>query len=328
MIPLPILSVVVPLFNEQGIVEELVRRIRQSCRLLDDSFEMILVNDGSSDGTLPRLIEIGRNVPELRVVNLYRNFGHMPALTAGISLAKGKAVVVLDGDLQDPPEVIPELFAQWKAGADVVYGLRTARKDPFLTRLGTSLFYWLLQKTAETKIPSQAGTFCLMDRRVADLLNRMPERVRYFAGLRAWVGGRQTYVTYERPSRSHGKSKVGKRGLFRLARAGLISFSKVPLRYASLLSLCCGFVLFLVGITAVLIRLATRLAVPGWATYTTLIGVMGFVQSIVLAVIAEYVAVIFDEVKARPQFLVREEFVGGERVKAVEPVEYFAGKSA
>ena len=313
--PRPVLSVVAPLYNEQDTVSELVRRVVQACRALGVPFELVVVNDGSSDETLPRLVTLSRDTPELRIINLLRNFGHMPALSAGLCAAQGDAVVAMDGDLQDPPELIPKLVADWRAGADVVYGLRTGRREPILKKAATSAFYWLLGRVSETEIPKQVGTFGLMDRRVVDVLNGMPEIHRYFAGLRAWVGGKQSFVPYVREDRGKGRSRVGPRGLCRLARMALISFSKVPLRYASLFSLLCGFVLFAIGLFAIVVRLFSNLAIPGWATYTTMIGMMGFVQSIVLAMISEYIAVIFDEVKGRPLFLVREEFAHGELVK-------------
>jgi glycosyltransferase involved in cell wall biosynthesis len=308
-----VLSVVAPLFNEQDTVSELVRRVVQACRSLGVSFEFVVVNDGSTEETLPRLVALSRDTPELRVIALLRNFGHMPALSAGLSAARGDGVVVMDGDLQDPPELVPKLVAEWRAGADVVYGLRSERKEPIVRRAATAVFYWLLGLVSETKIPKQVGTFGLMDRRVVDVLNAMPETNRYFAGLRAWVGGKQSFVPYVREQRGKGESRVGFRGLCRLGRTALISFSKVPLRYASFFSLLCGFILFTIGVVAMAIRLFSNLAIPGWATYTTMIGMMGFVQSVVLAIISEYVAVIFDEVKGRPLFLIREEFAHGER---------------
>jgi glycosyltransferase involved in cell wall biosynthesis len=237
----------------------------------------------------------------------------MSALSAGLALAKGDAVVVMDGDLQDPPELIPELVDCWRGGADVVYGLRTRRQEGLLRRVATRFFYWLL-RASRTSIPENVGTLGVMDRRVVEILNALPERSRFFAGLRWWVGGRQAFVAYERSARGHGRSRVGALGLFSLAQTALTSFSKVPLRLASLFSLVCGMVLFLVGITAILIRVFTPLGIPGWATFTTLIGMMGFVQSIVLAVIAEYVGIIFDEVKARPLYVVRNEFRSGSTV--------------
>lgn len=311
----PVLSVVVPLFNEEAIVPELTRRLVESCRAAEIPFEILIVNDGSTDQTCAHLIGASRTIPELRIVNLLRNFGHMPALSAGIALARGEAVVVMDGDLQDPPELIPKFIAEWQRGAEVVCGLRTGREEEALKKKAITLFYWLLDKITETPIPKQVGTFCLMDRRIVDILNRMPERDRYFAGLRAWVGGKQSFIPYDRPDRLHGKSRVGLGGLFRLARTALISFSKIPLRYASLFSLLGGLLLFLIGLIAILVRLFTNLAVPGWATTTTLLGFIGFMQSLVLAVISEYVAVIFDELKGRPLFLVREEIVQGTVVK-------------
>lgn len=311
---LPTLSIVIPVYNEEEFVAELVERVVQSSRRLHVPFEFLVVNDGSRDETLSRLIAQSSRIPELRIVNLFRNFGHMSALSAGLYLAKGQAVIVLDGDLQDPPELIPKFFEKWEGGADVVHGLRTARKEPFLKRRAIALFYWLLQKITDAPILSQVGTCCLMDRRVVDLLRQMPERDRFFAGLRAWIGGRQVSVPYERPNRARGSSRVGARGLFNLARTALISFSKVPLRYASLFSLCFGLLLFLVGLSAVLIRFFTDLAIPGWATFTTLLGLTGFVQSLVLAILSEYVAVIFDEIKGRPLFLVRDEFAEGKPV--------------
>ena len=311
----PVLSVVVPLFNEEESLPDLLRRLVESCRSLRVSFELVLVNDGSSDNTLPLLIEASRTVPELRVADLFRNFGHMPALTAGMELARGQGIVVMDGDLQDPPEMISSLYKEWRAGADVVYGQRVHRGEPLLFRAAARLFYSLLRWTAGVHVPQQAGTYCLMDRRVANLLRRMPERNRFFAGLRAWVGGRQARVTYERPQRAHGRSRVGLQGLIRLGVLALVSFSKVPLRYASLLSLACGLILFLIGSWAIVVRLFTRLAIPGWATSTALIGMMGFVQSVVPAAISEYVAQIFDEVKQRPLYLVRDEFAQGTPVQ-------------
>ena len=315
----PVLSVVVPLFNEEELVEELIARIMESCRRLEVPFEVIAVNDGSRDGTLRHLVFLSRRHPQLRVADLARNYGHMPALSAGTALVRGQAVITLDGDLQDPPELIPKLFSRWKEGAEIVYALRTAREEPLWQRAGTRLFYWLLNRISETPIPQQVGTFGLMDRKVSDLLNRLPERDRYFTGLRTWVGGKEAFVPYERPDRSLGRSRVGPWGLFRLARTALISFSKVPLRYASMLSLAFGLVLFLTGLAAILIRLFTDLAIPGWATFTTLLGMMGFVQSLVLAILAEYVAVIFDEVKGRPLYVVRQEFAGGEPTPEQDP---------
>jgi len=309
-----LVSAVAPVFNEVAIVDELVQRLQQACAETGSAFEIVIVNDGSTDGTLGKLVALSRSVPELRVVDLARNSGHMAALHAGVRESRGDVVIVLDGDLQDPPELIPAMVASWREGYDVIYGLRTARHESAPRRAANHVFYWLLTAVAETTIPRQVGTFGAMDRWVVDQLQQMPERSRFFAGLRAYVGGRVASVEYARPDRRDEHSRVGLRGLVRLARTALISFSKVPLRATAALSLGSGLVLFFVGAAAIAIKLLTDAAIPGWATYTTMIGMMGFVQSLVLAAIAEYVAVIFDEVKGRPLGLVRSEFRDGQRL--------------
>lgn len=315
----PVFSVVIPLFNEQEIVPELIRRVTGSCRSLEIPFQLVVVNDGSRDETLPCLIRLSRAVPELRVVSLARNFGHMAALSAGLAVARGDAVVVMDGDLQDPPELIPRFVAAWQAGAEVVYGKRVERGDPLPVRAATAAFYWLLGRIAETPIPRQVGTFGLMDRRIVDRLNSLPERSRYFAGLRAWVGGKQAFVTYERPGRRAGRSRVGLRGLLRLARTGIISFSRAPLRYGSLVSLLAGLSLVLVGGSALAMEVLAGRPVTEWAACAVIVGLMGFAQSLALAVLSEYVAVLLHEVKARPMFVIAEEFAGGEAIPPAEP---------
>ncbi len=307
-----VLSVVVPLFNEEKGVQELVERIEAACRSVNVSFEIIVVNDGSRDGTLEHLITLSAKIRELRVIDLLRNFGHMPALSAGLSVATGEAVIVMDGDLQDPPEIIPDFYEHWRKGKHVVYGLRAARGESFIQRSLTHMFYGLLRSITRIEIPAQSGTFCLMDRTIVNALLSLPERQRFFAGLRAWAGGNQIAVSYDRPQRKFGKSRVGFRGLIRLARTGLVSFSQVPLMYASVCSLLAALLLFCIGVAAIAIRLFTNEAIPGWATFTTLIGFMGFMQSFLLSVLAEYIAVIFEEVKRRPLFFIRQEIRQGQ----------------
>ena len=313
----PRFSVVIPSYDEEPNILALADRLKATfAGMGEESWEILWVENGSSDGSLALLEKLHQEDPRCKYLSLSRNFGHSGAVACGLDFADGEFVVLMDGDLQDPPELIPAFYARWQEGADVVYGLRTRRNESRLKRLGTSAFYWLLGKIADTPIPAQVGTFGLIDRRTVDVLNAMPERQRFFAGLRAWVGGKSAFVPYERPDRSCGNSRVGMGGLFRLARTAIFSFSKVPLRFASLFSLSCGLVLFLVGLGAIAIRLLTRMAIPGWATYTTMLGMIGFVQSVVLTILSEYIAIIFDEVKNRPIFLVREEFTQGARVSA------------
>jgi glycosyltransferase involved in cell wall biosynthesis len=312
-----LLSVVTPVFNEEDVVGELVGRLVAACELAGLRYELVVVNDGSGDATLSRLVELSRSTPSLRVVNLERNFGHMAALSAGLDRSRGDAIVVLDGDLQDPPELIPTMVEHWRQGADVVYGLRTRRHEALNRRVLARLFYLLLARFSSTPIPRSTGTFGLLDRRALATMSALPERSRFFAGLRAWVGGRQVAVEYDRPARRKGKSRVGYAGQFALAVTAFTSFSRTPLRLASLLSLVCGLGMFVVGVVAIILKLATHLSLPpGWATFCTLIGIMGFAQSVVLAALSEYVGVMFEELKGRPAFLVREEFAGGTPVDA------------
>lgn len=311
----PVLSVVAPLYNEEQSVSELVFRLNGVCRLLEVPYELVIVDDGSRDRTLERLISLTQAVPELRVIQLSRNFGPMAALHAGLFQARGEAVVTIDGDLQDPPELIPKLFSKWQEGARVVYAVRSDRDDPVMQRIGTDLFYRLLHRATHGMVPMQAGIFGLLDRRTLEHLRKMPERQRFYAGLRAWAGGEQARIEYDRLPRLHGESKMGLKRLFRLARLALVSFSDMPLRWASTLSLVFSLFLFGIGMFSILTRLLTNLAVPGWATTTTLLGMTGAFNALVLAILSEYIAVLFDEVKGRPLYLIDSEFKKGERVE-------------
>jgi len=305
------LSVVVPLFNEEDSVEELITRLRKSCDTLGEPYEIVAINDGSTDKTLSHLLEVSNGVSEVCVLNFARNFGVMSAYRAGLERSKGSAVVVIDGDLQDPPELIGDLFSKWKQGAHVVYGLRRNTHYGLLKKFLCSIYYVTMRRFSDVPIPKDVGTYCLMDRSVVERIKRLQERQFYFAVQRAWVGGIQDSVLYDRDMRRYGRSRVGPRRLLRFARTALISVSNAPLRYVSAFALLMSFTLFCIGFAAVGIRLFLDIAIPGWATYTALLGFIGFVQSFVLAVVAEYIAVIHDEVKGRPLYFVQEEFRGG-----------------
>jgi glycosyltransferase involved in cell wall biosynthesis len=303
------ISVVAPVYNEERTVDELVKRVGAACSSLGDGYEIVLVDDGSRDNTLARILMLMNDEPRLRAVKLGRNFGYSAAQTAGLTSARGEAVILMDGDLQDPPEVIPSLVEAWRGGSDVVYAIRSKRDDALAMKVAARLYYWVLARISETRIPEQSGTFSLLDRHIVDTLNRLPERTRYFVGLRAWAGGRQTELAYEREKRFEGRSRLALRGRVDLARQAFVSFSKVPLRLASALSMLTALVLLGVGIFAIVVRLfVPQLALPGWAATTVLIGAMGFVQSLLLAALAEYLAVVFDEVKGRPLYIVEAEY--------------------
>jgi dolichol-phosphate mannosyltransferase len=312
----PILSVVIPLFNESGIIEELCQRVLSSAQKCCEDFEIIFVNDGSIDSTLELLISLSQKYPQIRIINLTRNFGHMSALTAGIRFSKGKALIVMDGDLQDPPELFDSLFKKWKDGAEIVLAIRTKRPEGAFQRIGTKIFYALMSMFFDNLLTRQAGTYCLLDEKIVRIINQFPEKERFFAGIRAWVGFKQEAVYYEREKRKIGKSHVGFLGLMRLGRSGIISFSDAPLRIASTLSFFACFFLLCFGSFIVSVKLFTSLAIPGWASVMVLTGLVGSFISLVLAVLCEYVAVIFKEVKNRPDFLISSEIRKGIEVHA------------
>lgn len=314
--PSPVLSVVIPLFNESGSIQELCQRVLSSTQKCCDNFEIIFVNDGSVDDTLELLVSFSRKYRQIRIINLTRNFGHMSALTAGIKLSKGKVVIVMDGDLQDPPELFDQLFKKWKEGSEIVVAVRTKRPEGILQRIGTKIFYALMTRFFDNLLPRQAGTYCLLDERAVKIINQFPEKERFFAGIRAWIGFKQQIVCYERGKRKTGKSRVGLLGLTRLARSGIISFSDAPLRIAAALSFLACFILLSFGSIVVLVKIFTSLAIPGWASLMTLTGLVGSFISLVLAVLCEYVAVIFKEVKNRPDFLVSSEIRNGAEIHA------------
>ncbi len=308
-------SVVVPLFNEEPLVGELINRLTDACIACTKSYELILVNDGSYDRTLSLLIKQSAEHPEVTIINLARNFGHMQAITAGLESANGRAVVIMDGDLQDPPELIPGLMERWRDGAEVVLARRTLRGEGLYQRVLTAFFYRILNTIGEIPLPEQVGTFCLIDRRIVDIIIKMPERARFFAGLRAWTGFRTETVDYKRPARKDGKSKVGLIGQFSLARKGIVSFSNWPLIWLARLSLLASLGLFIFGLCVIGIKLFSDLAIPGWASTMVLVGMAASLNSAVLAVLSEYLAVIFEEIKKRPLFLVSEIYKDGEVIK-------------
>ncbi|MGL6096838.1 MAG: glycosyltransferase family 2 protein, partial [Fimbriiglobus sp.] len=269
-------------------------------------YELVLVDDGSRDGTASILAHLAASDAHVVAVHLSRNFGHQPAVTAGLDVARGRAVVVMDGDLQDPPELIPTLVDRWRTGANVVYAVRATRREGPLKRLAYRGFYRLLRAVSDLDIPLDAGDFCLLDRRAADALNRLPERARFVRGLRAFVGFRQVGVSYDRDARHAGTPKYTIRKLFRLAADGLIGFSGFPIRavaYAGF-ALLAAAGMAIVGVTVDAIRHGGD--VRGWAAVGAVVGAVGGLQLIATGVIGEYVRRVFVEVTGRPPYIVRE----------------------
>jgi dolichol-phosphate mannosyltransferase len=307
----PVLSVVAPVCNEVEVVDAFYERVRAAVAPLGP-FELILVDDGSTDGSWDRLLAVAAKDPAVRLVRLSRNFGHQPALTAGLDAARGEAVVTIDSDLQDPPELIPELVLRWRDGYDVVYAVRQERDGERRWRLaGIGLYYRLLRRIAGTDIPEQVGDYRLLSRRAVDSLARMPERARFLRGMSRWIGFRQIGVPYRRDARYAGRTKYPLRKLMRLGMDGILSFSTLPLKLVSLL----GFLLvvFCMGVLAwsVFVWLFESHRPKGWTSLIAVVLLLGGVQLLSLGIIGQYVARIFDEAKQRPLYLVDEVVEGG-----------------
>jgi dolichol-phosphate mannosyltransferase len=300
----PELSVVVPLYNEEANLPELYRRATAALGALGITYELVLVNDGSRDGTAELAGGLACRDGSVTVLHLSRNFGHQAAICAGLDHARGRAVVLMDGDLQDPPEVLGQFLDAWRGGADVVYAVRARRKEGPLKRAAYALFYRLWRAVSDLDIPLDSGDFCLMDRKVVAALQTLPERQRFVRGLRAFVGFRQVGLRYERDARYAGAPKYTLRGLCRLAVDGLVSFSGYPLTLVTYLGLVA--LVMALGLTGWVLWDAwhTQSAPRGWASTMVVVLFMGAVQLVSLGILAEYVRRIFLETKQRPTYLV------------------------
>jgi glycosyltransferase involved in cell wall biosynthesis len=299
-------SVVVPIYNEEETLETLYERLTKVLNGLEETWEVLFVNDGSSDRSEEILRDFHARDPRLKVLSFSRNFGHQVAVTCGLDHSKGRAVIVMDGDLQDPPEVLPDLIKRWRDGFEVVYAVRHQRKENVVLRAAYRTFYWLLNRVSYLDIPLDSGDFSLMDRRVVDLLCQMPERNRFVRGLRTWTGFRQTGYEYEREARFAGHSKYDLGKLFALAFDGLVSYSYVPLRLVSNVGLLVSLTaLAYMGYLIVAYTFGDQ-TIQGWVSTVVIMLFLGGIQLLSLGVIGEYVGRIFDEVKRRPRYIVRE----------------------
>ncbi|NLQ06521.1 glycosyltransferase family 2 protein [Cylindrospermopsis raciborskii] len=304
----PIYSLVIPIYNEEENIQEMYRRLTHLMTQLDGDAELILVDDGSQDCSLTMIRELHDHDGRIRYLSLARNFGHQVAVTAGLNFVQGQAIIVMDADLQDPPELILSMIDKWHEGYQVVYAQRISRqKESLFKRLTAYLFYRLLQRLSKVKMPVDTGDFCLMDKHVVDILNAMPERNRYIRGLRAWVGFKQTSVLFERGPRYAGKVKYTFSKSFSLAIDGIISFSTVPLRLATYL----GIISATIALIMILLVLYWRIFAPvsqliGYSLITIAIFFLGSVQLICIGILGEYIGRIYEEVKARPLYTLKE----------------------
>lgn len=302
----PLYSIVAPIYNEVETLPHFYERVMKVMEGLEEPFELVLINDGSHDGSYQIMRELHEKDPRVRVIDFSRNFGHQIAISAGLDFARGQAVVIIDSDLQDPPEVIPSLIARWKAGAEVVYAQRSSRKGETRFKLLTaSLFYRVIVRITSVPIPPDTGDFRLLDRRVVDTLITMREHHRFMRGLSAWVGFRQEAVSYSRHERFAGTTKYPLRKMIRFSLDAITSFSHLPLQLATTL----GFVLAIISLLGIVIAAILRLftgAIVGQASTLILVLFLGGIQLIFLGIIGEYLGRIYDEVRARPLYIVRE----------------------
>jgi len=310
------LTAVAPIYNERESVEELHRRLAAALEPLGP-YEIVLVDDGSTDGSWEAMQGLAAADDRLRLLRLSRNFGHQIALTAGLDAARGDAVVLIDGDLQDPPELIPELVARWREGYDVVYAVREQREgESRLRLLAISAFYRLFRRMAATDIPANTGDFRLLSRRAVDALARMPERARYLRGMTSWIGFRQTGVPYRRDARYAGTSKYPLGKLWRLASDGITSFSVAPIRLVTRIGAV--MLVFCVGVLAwtLYVRFFTDNAPQGWTSLLAVVLLLGGMQMLGIGIVGQYIARIFEETKQRPLYFVSETVERGETIVA------------
>jgi dolichol-phosphate mannosyltransferase len=300
----PELSVVIPAFNEEANLRPMVDRLVAAVEPAVDGLEILFVDDGSRDCTWDVIAELAAGDPRVRGIRFARNFGHQAAVTAGVDAARGRAVVIIDADLQDPPEVIPEMVDRWREGYEVVYGQRTQRDgETAFKRATASGFYRLLQRITNVDIPVDTGDFRLMGERAVAAFRALPERNRFIRGLVSWLGFPQTAVRYHRHARAAGETKYPLRKMVRFALDGITSFSFLPLRLATVL----GFAVSLLAFVYIVVVLVLKVVGISWSGYTSLMAsilFLGGVQLVMIGMLGEYLARVFDEVKRRPLYLV------------------------
>ena len=300
-------SIVAPVFNELENIPEFYRRVREVMLAAGQTWELVLVDDGSTDGSTDRIRELAKNDEHVRPVIFARNFGHQVAITAGWDYARGEAVVIMDADLQDPPEVIPELIARWREGFEVVYAIRAEREgETWFKKITAAAFYRIIYRITDVKIPVDTGDFRLLDRKVVDVLKHMRERHRFPRGMAAWVGFRQVGVPYKRAARFAGETKYPFKKMLKLALNAITGFSYFPLQLATYFGfISAGIAIVAIPVVAIM-RMTGSQFFGGQATTLIAVLFLGGVQLISLGVLGEYLGRIYDEVKGRPLYVVRE----------------------
>ncbi len=309
----PVISLIVPVFNEQDLIEIFLEKTSSVMEEAGLDYEYVFVNDGSTDATLSKLIDLSAINSRIRIINLSRNFGKEAGMTAGIDHVWGNVLVPIDVDLQDPPELIPQFVEKWREGYDVVYGVRTSRDDDsMMKRASAGWFYRLFNRLSSVHIPDNAGDFRLIDERATSVLRQLKERNRFMKGLFSWVGFYSIGVPYSRPARTVGQTKWNYRKLWNFALDGIFGFSTVPLRIWSYVGMVISLISFLYASFIVISILVFGIDLPGYASLLTVVLFMGGIQLLSLGVIGEYLGRLFIEVKQRPVYIIEGMYAGGD----------------
>ncbi len=302
------ISIIVPIFNEENNLEELFNRLVSSVSNITANYEIIFVNDGSSDSSINKIIEFAKGNKSIRYISFSRNFGHQVAISAGIDKCKGKTVVIIDGDLQDPPELIPDLYAKYQEGYNVVYAKRKSRKgESFLKKLTAKMFYRILSRITSIEIPLDTGDFRLFDDKILKNLRIMPEKHKFIRGQISWLGFKQTFIEYDRDSRKHGETKFTYRKMANFAVDGITSFSSFPLKIVTFLGFSVSFIALLIILYALYSKFIMDRVITGWTSLLISSMFIGGVQLISIGIIGEYISRINSEVKNRPLYIIDQE---------------------
>lgn len=303
-----LVSIIIPIYNEEATIPELYRRIDNTLKALKFDFEMIFINDGSKDSSLNLLENLRKKDDRVKILSFSRNFGHQIAISAGIDYANGNAAIIMDGDLQDPPELIPKMLEKHKKGYEIVYAKRKTRQDTFFKKITASMFYQLINILSDTKIPQEVGDFRLMDRKALDSLKQLKEKSRFIRGLTSWIGFKHTIIEFERDKRFAGQTNYPLNKMIKLAIDSITGFSYKPLKIATYIGFGAAMIGFLGGVYAIILKiLEPNSTVLGWTTIVIAIFFMGGIQLMILGIIGEYIGRIYTETQNRPLYIIDKE---------------------
>jgi polyisoprenyl-phosphate glycosyltransferase len=301
-------SIIIPVFNEEAVVNETYRRLTKVMESIGEPYELLFINDGSRDGTAEIIDTMTVEDNHVKLLNFSRNFGHQIAITAGMDYALGDTIVIIDADLQDPPELIPQMIQKWKEGYEVIYAKRAKRKgETLFKKWSAALFYRTLRASTEVNIPVDTGDFRLMDRKVCDAMRSIREKNRFVRGLVSWVGFRQTAIEYVRDERFAGETKYPLKKMIRLSMNGIISFSYKPLKLAMYLGFIISFASFVTLVVTLYLKLFTTSTIPGWTSIIVCLLLLNGITLTILGILGEYVGRIYDETKNRPLYILRSQ---------------------